>query len=201
MAEEHFHSIKELKSFRLMKFHRSASDKGLAFVKVKSLDLPLCRLLQKVRSRYMLATSECYYNSPEDIDNIAAMSEYFDFHIVSCDSIGKAIVKKAPGTKYAVVGAGEFLTSPDIFKLQNTKTRNTDFVASANSFWALKNFHKVLEMQKYLNVKGHATKSKIICGSIKDKWYYNECQSYINKHLRGQAEIIIGSDMDGLRNT
>lgn len=197
---DQIYTIKELKSFRLMKFFKSSSDKGIAYVKVKSLDQDLCKRLQKLRSRYFIATSECYYNSPRDIANIASMSKYFDFHIVSCKRIGEAICAAAPGSKYVVLGAGEFMTSSDIFKVQNTGPREFDFISSANSFWSIKNFHKVLEMQKQLQDAGIKTTSRIICGSIKDKWYYKECKAYIKKHLPDQSDIVIGTSIDGLRD-
>ena len=197
---DHPHSISELKSFRLMKFFRSDSDKGVAFVKVKSLDEELCRKLQKVRKRYLVATSECYYNTPRDINNIASLSRYFDFHIVSCKRIGDEICRQAPGSKYVILGAGEFLTDPNIFRVTNEGERPIDFICSANSFWSVKNFHKVLHMQKYLKDKGILTTSKILCGSLKDKWYYKECRNYIKNHIPGQSEIVLGTSIDGLRD-
>lgn len=190
------HSIAELKSFRIMKLYNSPNDKGIAFVKVKSLDEELCKNLQKVRSKYFIATAECYYNSDADIANIVKYDRYFDFHIVSCDRIGKVITRSCPRSKYFIMGAGEFMTNPDLFKMNNVGNRKIDFIASANSFWGIKNFHKILEMQKYLMDHGVKTQSRIICGSIKDRDHYDFCDKFIEKHLPSNARIIIGLPID-----
>lgn len=194
-----FHKINELKSFRLYKFYQSKQDKGLAYVKVKSLDESLCRHLQKIRSKYLIATAECYFNSSEDITKIIRFNKSFDFHFVSNEEIKQQIQKGAPAAKCLILGAGEFMTSPDLFYLENEGHRKIDFLTSANSFWSIKNFHKMLEMQKYLKDLGICTSSRIICGSIKDRWYYDECKGYIDKHLGADSKIIIGSNIDELR--
>lgn len=198
---KHFHKIDELKSFRLFKFYQSNQDKGVAYVKVKSLDEALCRSIQKVRSRYWVATAECYFNSSEDIAKIIKFNKSFDFHFVSSEAVKKQIQQGAPAAKCLVLGAGEFMTSSELFRLENEGKRKVDFVTSANSFWSIKNFHKMLEMQKYLKDRGINTSSRIICGSVKDKWYLDECQTYINKNLDSGSKIIIGSSVDDLRKT
>ncbi len=191
-------NIKALASFRILKMRQSKKDKGVAIVKVKSLSDELCKRLQKVRHLYWLATAECYVNSQKDIDEIARQDKKFDFHIVSSSSMAAQIQKKASDAKCLVLGAGEYLTDPKIFTVANEKERKIDFIGSANSFWTLKNFHKIFEMQKQLKDKGIETKSVIACGSIKEKWYYDECVAYAKKHLGDNAKIVIGPSINQL---
>lgn len=189
--------VDELKSFRIFRYP-TKKEKGLAIVKVISLDKELCRQIQKVRSRYLVATAELYYNNGNNIKDIIRFAKSFDFHIVSCERIKKLIESGCPGTKCIIIGAGEYLTSPNIFKLENYGERKTTFMSSANSFWKVKNHMRMLEIQKYLLDNGISTTSKIICGTIKDRDYYDQCKNYIKKNLNNQSEIIIGSKIEDL---
>lgn len=192
-------NIKALASFRILKMRQSPKDKGLAIVKVKSLSKDLCRKLQKVRHLYWLATAECYVNSQKDINMIASCSRSFDFHIVSSNQMAEQIRKHVPEARCMVLGAGEYLTDPKIFNVMNEGERDIDFIASANSFWTLKNFHKIFEMQKILKDQGIHTKSIVACGSIKEQWYYDDCASYVKKYLGDDGKIIIGSTIKQLK--
>ncbi len=191
--------VEELKSFRIFKYPNGENDKGIGIVKVISLDKVLCDQIQKVRSRYLVSTAELYYNSTENIDDIIEFDKYFDFHLVSCERIKNLIISKKPNSKVLILGAGEYITSPNIFKLNNYGKRKTTFLSTANSFWKVKNHHNILEIQKYLLDKGIHTTSKIVCGIIKDHDYLEFCRSYAAKNLKdGMSRIIIGASIEEL---